>query len=244
MFIRQSYGYTRQSAIKLPAAPLGVDTTIPEPFTVPLGKYRQDNSSASLLSPYKIHLPDKFMAVSAQIVYGTGDTINVPMVARVSVADYRGNMLLDTLVRPTQEVTDHRTAQTGLVAAHFVNAPSFAEVRHLVINLVQDKIIVGHCIWQFLFVLGLRHPAIDTRDVASFLTFRRVLGCGSTVPPLHVLSHRLMGRPMGAGHEHPLENARAALDLYRSAEHVWEEAIDSGSWPCALPPVEYAEYFL
>ena len=41
-----------------------------------------------------------------------------------------------------------------------------------------------------------------------------------------------------------LENARAALDLYRSAQHPWEDAIDSGSWPCILPPVGYAEYFL
>ena len=41
-----------------------------------------------------------------------------------------------------------------------------------------------------------------------------------------------------------LENARAALDLYRSAERAWESAIDFGSWPCALPPVGYAEYFL
>ena len=41
-----------------------------------------------------------------------------------------------------------------------------------------------------------------------------------------------------------LENARAALDLYRSVQHPWENAIDSGSWPCMLPPVGYAEYFL
>jgi RNA exonuclease 4 len=75
-----------------------------------------------------------------------------------------------------------------------------------------------------------------------------------------------MGRSMGLGYEHPvrpciqssqhsmdqcidltteqLENARAALDLYRSAQQPWENAIDSGSWPCTLPPVGYAEYFL
>jgi hypothetical protein len=58
-----------------------------------------------------------FLAVSVQIIY-TGDTANIPMVAwayhfffsrafiararrRVSLADYRGNVVLDTLVRPT-----------------------------------------------------------------------------------------------------------------------------------------------
>jgi hypothetical protein len=59
---------------------------------------------------------------------------------RVSLADYRGNVVLDTLVRPTyvmemwlysfgliemlaasHEVTNYRTAETGLVSAHLTN---------------------------------------------------------------------------------------------------------------------------
>ncbi|KAF8499134.1 hypothetical protein F5888DRAFT_145808 [Russula emetica] len=165
------------------------------------------------------------MAVSAQTVY-TGDTANIPMVARVSLADYRGNVVLDTLVRPTHEVTNYRTAETGLVSAHLTNAPPFREVQHRVSALIRDKIIVGHNLWQFLSVLCISHPTIHTRDVAAFVPFHRGLGYG------------------GLGYEHPLENARAALDLYRSVQHPWENAINSGSWPCILPPVGHAEYFL
>ncbi|KAH9176991.1 hypothetical protein EDB89DRAFT_1937519 [Lactarius sanguifluus] len=204
---------------------------------------RSPHQQPQAQQPPKIHLPENFMAVSAQIVY-TGDTANIPIVARVSLTDYRGNVVLDTLVRPTHEVTNYRTAETGLVAAHLVNAPLFREVQHRVASLIRDKIIVGHNLWLFLSVMGISHPTINTRDVAAFVPFRRGLGCGSTTPPLHVLVHRLMGRSMGLGYEHPLENARAALDLYRSAERAWESAIDFGSWPCALPPVGYAEYFL
>jgi hypothetical protein len=58
---------------------------------------------------------------------------------RVSLADYRGNVVLDTLVRPTyvheivaifvtlidisasNEVTNYRTTETGLVASHLTN---------------------------------------------------------------------------------------------------------------------------
>ena len=59
---------------------------------------------------------------------------------RVSLADYRGNVVLDTLVRPTyvmemwsysfgliempaarHEVTNYRTAETGLLSAHLTN---------------------------------------------------------------------------------------------------------------------------
>lgn len=52
--------------------------------------------------------------------------------------------------------------------------------------------------------MGISHPTINTRDVAGFVPFRRGLGCGSTIPPLHVLVHRLMGRSMGLGYEHPV----------------------------------------
>ncbi|KAI0286747.1 hypothetical protein BGY98DRAFT_10686 [Russula aff. rugulosa BPL654] len=181
--------------------------------------------SPPVRKPAKILLPEHFMAVSAQTVY-TGDTANIPIVARVSLADYRGNVVLDTLVRPTHGVTNYRTAETGLLSAHLTNAPPFHEVQHRVSALIRDKIIVGHNLWQFLSVLCISHPTIHTRDVAAFVPFHRGLGYG------------------GLGYEHPLENARAALDLYRSVQHPWENAINSGSWPCILPPVGHAEYFL
>lgn len=40
-----------------------------------------------------------------------------------------------------------------------------------------------------------------------------------------------------------LEHARAALDLFRSSEQIWENIIASGSWPCALPPAAYSNCF-
>jgi hypothetical protein len=71
----------------------------------------------------------------------------------------------------SHEVTDYRTAETGLVAGHLTNgkflsvrlqdaglpgacrvnkAPLFREVRDRVLALIRDKIIVGHSLWQFL----------------------------------------------------------------------------------------------
>jgi hypothetical protein len=73
---------------------------------------------------------------------------------------------------------------------------------------------------------GSQHgPGIRTSGQSAYLIFL-------TVPRIREMTQQ------------QLENARAALDLYRSAQHPWESAIDSGSWPCALPPVGYAEYFL
>jgi hypothetical protein len=72
----------------------------------------------------------------------------------------------------SHEVTNYRTAETGLLASHLtdgellrillaprqgsyqgravIQAPLFREVQHRVMALICDKIIVGHNLWQFL----------------------------------------------------------------------------------------------
>lgn len=41
-----------------------------------------------------------------------------------------------------------------------------------------------------------------------------------------------------------LENARAALDIYRSDSAAWERSISQGNWPCALPPSTFSRCYL
>lgn len=41
-----------------------------------------------------------------------------------------------------------------------------------------------------------------------------------------------------------LENARAALDLYRSHAADWEGAVSSGHWPAYLPPSTFSRCYL
>jgi RNA exonuclease 4 len=41
-----------------------------------------------------------------------------------------------------------------------------------------------------------------------------------------------------------LENARVALDLYRSHAEEWEAAITKGNWPSALPPSTFSRCYL
>lgn len=41
--------------------------------------------------------------------------------SRVSIVDFKGNVLLDTFVSPTMQVSDYRTATTGIEAAHLMS---------------------------------------------------------------------------------------------------------------------------
>ncbi|KAF8350218.1 hypothetical protein F5887DRAFT_944324, partial [Amanita rubescens] len=159
------------------------------------------------------------------------------MVARVSITDYRGNVILDT-----HRVEDYRTAETGIQYSNLVNAPLFQDVQRRVAHIIEDKIIIGHSIWTFLSVLGLVHPAIDTRDLALYRPIRKKLK-SRTIVELPTLVHLFMGRSVGLDYENSLELARAALDLFRSVEDLFEEVVKTGVWPCDLPPSSYSDYY-
>ncbi|KAJ3868402.1 hypothetical protein EV359DRAFT_32338, partial [Lentinula novae-zelandiae] len=159
-----------------------------------------------------------------------------------SVVDYRGSILIDTFVRPTHYVQSMRFLETNIQLTDVANAPPFDEVRNRVASLIQNKIIVGHSIWMFLSIMGLSHPALETRDLALFRPFRRKL-YSSKIADLPTLVHVYMGRKIGFGVEDSLETARACVDLFRSCEVQFENVVYAGAWPCDLPPTSYSQYF-
>ena len=44
--------------------------------------------------------------------------------SRVSIVNFRGNVILDTFVAPTMQVSDYRTTTTGIEACHLVGGES------------------------------------------------------------------------------------------------------------------------
>ncbi|KAG5652292.1 hypothetical protein H0H81_005552 [Sphagnurus paluster] len=125
-------------------------------------------------------------------------------------------------------------------------APSFQDVQLRAANLIKNKVIVGHSLWNFLSyhakVLGLSHPTLDTRDLALFRPLRKRLKSKLLVG-LPTLVHIYMGRNIGMEYEDSLELSRASMDLFRSCEEIFEQTILEGAWPCNLPPSSFAEYF-
>ena len=99
----------------------------------------------------------------------------------------------------------------------------FEDVQRHVAGLIRGKILVGYGLWNFLSVsvfaviqtvatytegckvLGLSHPAIDTRDTALFMPFRKSLKVKpSHMVPLATLVQRLMGHHIGLQGEVPV----------------------------------------
>ncbi|PFH50802.1 hypothetical protein AMATHDRAFT_75377 [Amanita thiersii Skay4041] len=186
-----------------------------------------------------------FLALSC-VTVGVGPGGTTSMVARVAVVDYRGQLVFDKFVAPTMPVTDYRTSTTGITEADLYSndAWPFNDLQQYVANLIKDKIIVGHSLWNDLSVLGIPHPAAATRDVALYQPFRNALRTPQQIVGLQTLAWQLMCRRCQEGQLHPIENARAALDLYRSSSEEWERAISRCDWPCALPPSTFSRCYL
>lgn len=151
--------------------------------------------------------------------------------ARVVIIDWKNRVLLDCFVKPTETVTDYLTFVSGITATQLEDAPDFHSVRRRVRHILHDKILVGHGLENDLAVLDLTHPWWMIRDTAYYQPFMRpVTGAEGAVwvpRKLKELSQEKLKKEIqrhGAAHC-PMEDARAALDLYKSHRPRWESCL-------------------
>lgn len=77
---------------------------------------------------------------------GLGHMGSESMLARVSLVNYHGHVLLDTFVQPRERVTDYRTWVSGIRESDLRGAPSFDVVQKQVAELVEGRVLIGHAI--------------------------------------------------------------------------------------------------
>lgn len=80
------------------------------------------------------------------------------MLARVSIVNENGDVILDKYVKPTQPVIDYRTQFSGISPIHLINAHDFKEVQADVQRIKFNRILVGHALHNDLKALKLEHP--------------------------------------------------------------------------------------
>jgi RNA exonuclease 4 len=111
------------------------------------------------------------MAIDCEMV-GTGPNGSQSVLARVSLVNYHGHILVDSFVKPKERVTDWRTWVSGVRASDMIDAKSFEVVQKEVAEIVEGKILIGHAVENDTRVrhLGTRHERTLTRSagLASF----------------------------------------------------------------------------
>lgn len=77
---------------------------------------------------------------------GLGQGGDESALARVSIVNYHGHVVLDTFVQPRERVTDFRTWVSGVRESDVMNAPAFENVQKQVAELIKDRILIGHAV--------------------------------------------------------------------------------------------------
>ena len=152
--------------------------------------------------------------------------------ARVSIVNYFGNVILDTHVKVEDEVTDYRTSVSGVTAEDLNSgaAMDYDQCIELVSVILEDKILIGHGLKNDLRVLDLTHPWYKIRDTTKYTPFLKSSGAdGAVLLPRklkELAKYKLSKDIQMEGHSHcSLEDARASLDLYKSVSSKWEKMI-------------------
>ncbi|KAJ1929428.1 3'-5' exonuclease [Tieghemiomyces parasiticus] len=151
----------------------------------------------------------------------TGDDGRHPVVARVTIVNFRGHILLDTYVQPKAEVTDYRTVDHGITAAHLENAPDFETVQQEVAALLKDRVLVGHELGRQLKLFQHSHPPQLRRDTSSYRDIVALVP-GETRPTLKQLAATLFGITINKKQNSTAEAATMAMLLFRKFKKQWE----------------------
>lgn len=154
----------------------------------------------------------KYVGIDCEMV-GVGDDGLESSLARVSLVDFHGAQVYDSLVRQRRPVTDWRTAVSGVGPRDMAVARPFDEVRDQVARLLRGRIMVGHDVKHDLAALELDHPHRAIRDTAKFPGFRKY--ANGPKPALRVLAREILGLEIQDGRHSSIEDARVAMLLFR-----------------------------
>lgn len=165
----------------------------------------------------------KFVAMDCEMV-GTGPCGTDDMLARVSIVNRNGEVILDKYVKPREKVTNYRTSVSGIRPEDIENGEDFEKVQDEVIEILQDKILVGHAIKHDLRVLYIKHPHALIRDTANYRPLAKLVSNGHT-PSLKRVTKAVLGIDIQKGEHSSVEDAKAAMQVYNRLSVEWEKYI-------------------
>ena len=177
-----------------------------------------------------------YIAIDCEMV-GVGPYGRYSALARVSIVNWFNDVILDTYVKVDEPVTDYRTFVSGIAQAQIEadNAISFEECRSLVSSIIEGKVIVGHALKNDFDALRISHPWYLIRDTAKFEPFMKVYDKSiKTYDPANLVPKKLKNlakdklgmiiQEDGKAHD-SIDDAVAAIELYKKARRKWEKAI-------------------
>ncbi|KAF6734721.1 RNA exonuclease 4 [Oryzias melastigma] len=161
----------------------------------------------------------KVVAIDCEMV-GVGPDGEDSILARVSLVNQFGKCIYDKFVKPTERVTDYRTAVSGIRPEDIKNGEDVHVVQKEVADILQGRIVVGHAIHNDLKILLLDHPKKHIRDTQKYKPFRKTVGSGR--PSLKLLCKEILNVKVQQGEHSSVQDAQATMRLYTLVKKQWE----------------------
>lgn len=203
----------------------GSETSSPTKRRRPRNKKQQAGTNSFLP---RIH-PNRYVALDCEMV-GVGPDGSRSALARVSLVDYKGQVLLDTFVKVYEKVTDYRTDVSGIKPEDLESPEAMcpSKLFPLVYQLLQNKILIGHGLENDLKLLGIPVDLLKIRDTAWYPPFMRMQYAESGIlcpRKLRDLSKEYLGVDIQGKQHDSVTDARAALGLFKLVEGEWERSV-------------------
>ncbi|NXG25209.1 REXO4 exonuclease, partial [Grallaria varia] len=164
----------------------------------------------------------KAVAMDCEMV-GVGPKGEDSIVARVSIVNQFGKCIYDKYVKPTEKVTDYRTAVSGIRPQNLNAGEDFKTVQKEVADILKGRILVGHALRNDLKVLLLDHPQRKIRDTQRYKPFKQRVK--SSRPSLKLLCEALLNVQVQTSEHCSIQDAQAAMRLYTLEKKKWEAAV-------------------
>jgi DNA polymerase III epsilon subunit-like protein len=185
------------------------------------------------ISKEKLAQASKFVALDCEMV-GVGPRGGDSALARISVVNFHGQVLVDAYLKPLERVFDYRTAVSGIKPGHVTASHEGSEFNLfgqplLTLRQAQDlvapfllnnRIVVGHSLKNDFKALMLSTGKKLCRDTSQYAPFRKLTD-GKT-PSLKTLAAHVLGVQIQDGAHDSVEDARIAMLLYRAVKKDWE----------------------
>uniref|UniRef100_A0A1A7XHM2 RNA exonuclease 4 n=1 Tax=Iconisemion striatum TaxID=60296 RepID=A0A1A7XHM2_9TELE len=162
------------------------------------------------------------VAIDCEMV-GVGPDGEDSILARVSIVNMFGKCIYDKFVKPTEKVTDYRTAVSGIRPEDIKDGEDMQTVQKEVANILQGRIVVGHAIHNDLKILFLDHPKKNIRDTQRYKPFKKIVKSGR--PALRVLCKEILNVKVQQGEHSSVQDAQATMRLYTLVKKQWEAEI-------------------
>ncbi|NWY39749.1 REXO4 exonuclease, partial [Sylvia atricapilla] len=162
------------------------------------------------------------VAMDCEMV-GVGPKGEDSILARVSIVNRFGKCVYDKYVKPTEKVTDYRTAVSGIRPQNINTGEDFETVQKEVAEILKGRVLVGHALQNDLKVLLLDHPQKMIRDTQRYKPFKQRVK--SSRPSLKLLCEKLLNVQVQTAEHCSIQDAQAAMRLYTLEKKKWEAAV-------------------